>query len=321
MRKNRIFALVFLPMFLLGFLPSVGLAETSTSSLQVQLEAIAKLNEQIAALKAQLAALQQQLNQSTQEQKENIIELVKTLKAGDRGDAVKTLQALLATDPTIYPEGKITGYFGVLTTKAVKRFQAKHSLPLVGNVGPKTLVKLKEVLAQNPLSVENAEQNGTTSEKRLCAIVPPGHLIAPGWLKKQDNEKPVVPACQILPSGIAKKLATATSTTPGTSTPATTTPDTTAPVISGISATSTASTTAVISWTTNELANSKVYYTASSSVDLGTASNVASSTVSLSHTVNLTGLTASTTYQYVIESKDQAGNTATSSQQSFTTLP
>jgi len=235
------------------------------------------------------------------------------LHEGSFGDNVKILQALLAADPTIYPEGKITGYFGKLTSSAVKRYQKKHGFEQVGNVGPKTLKKLNDDLKENQVSLEDSEDS--TEGKRPCAIVPPGHLIAPGWLKKHDGVRPVVPACQTLPPGIAKKLGTSTSTP--TSTPTTT--DTVAPVISSVATSSIASSTATVSWNTNEPATGKIYYGTSTPLSLGTATNVSDATLFTSHSIGLTGLAASSTYYFVVESKDASNNTATSSEMSFVT--
>ncbi len=67
------------------------------------------------------------------------------LSFGSENDDVMRLQQLLANDLDIYPEGKVTGYFGALTQKAVKKFQAKHGLPTVGRVGPATRAKLAEI--------------------------------------------------------------------------------------------------------------------------------------------------------------------------------
>jgi hypothetical protein len=55
------------------------------------------------------------------------------------------LQKVLAQDPTVYPEGQITGYFGELTEKAVKRFQSKYGIRVTGEVGPQTRAKLNEL--------------------------------------------------------------------------------------------------------------------------------------------------------------------------------
>jgi len=82
-----------------------------------------------------------------------IITITKTLKVGSQNSEVRSLQQALAQDKTIYPEGKVTGYFGALTKKAVQNFQKKYGIASSGNenttgyglVGPKTLAKIKEV--------------------------------------------------------------------------------------------------------------------------------------------------------------------------------
>lgn len=72
------------------------------------------------------------------------------LALGSEGAEVTQLQNYLATDPAIYPDGLITGYFGSKTQAAVKRFQATHGLPQVGRVGPLTRTKLAEVFGGTP---------------------------------------------------------------------------------------------------------------------------------------------------------------------------
>lgn len=235
------------------------------------------------------------------------VNMIGNLHQGDVGEKVKYLQALLAADPSVYPQGLITGYFGAATAQAVKQYQKKHGLSAVGSIGPQTLKKLKSELEDTPIAIV---QGTATSTGMICAIVPPGHLIAPGWLKKHPNNGVIVPACQTLPPGIAKKI--------GTTTPPTT-PDTLAPAISGASIGSIASTSANVSWTTNEPASSKVYFGTTTPLSLGSAANIFSATLVTSHALALSGLTASTTYYYVIESKDAADNTATTSQSNFST--
>jgi len=54
-------------------------------------------------------------------------------------DEVRCLQQFLKNlGKGIYPEGLITGYFGPLTTAAVKRYQMKYNLPQTGYFGPLT---------------------------------------------------------------------------------------------------------------------------------------------------------------------------------------
>lgn len=65
------------------------------------------------------------------------------LYQGLQNNEVRNLQQVLKQDPTIYPEGLVTGYFGPATLMAVKRFQNKYNIafegqPGYGYVGPKT---------------------------------------------------------------------------------------------------------------------------------------------------------------------------------------
>ena len=286
----------------------VVFAQTTTATTTAS-----QLQELINNLQSQIQTLQEQLTQigvQRQEIRQTITEIIFTLKEGDRNENVKTLQALLAADSDIYPEGLITGFYGALTKNAVKKFQKKHGLETVGFVGPKTKIKLNELLRKNPLAIEGTSTSTTSG---VCAIVPPGHLIAPGWLKKQNGIKPIVPACQILPLGIAKKLTSATSTP-------TTTPDTIQPVISGINATSTTATSTSIVWTTNELSDGKIWYSTSTPISATGTPSISTSTLSLSHQFGLLNLIASSTYHFIVGSTDAANNTATSGEQSFTTL-
>jgi hypothetical protein len=92
--------------------------------------------------------------------------------------------------------------------------------------------------------------------------------------------------------------------------------DTTAPGISGI-ASSTTQTTATITWTTDEVATSSVQYGLTSSY--GNASSSAVSTTS--HSIRLSGLTASTTYHFKIFGGDAVSNVGTSTDLIFTTSP
>lgn len=48
---------------------------------------------------------------------------------------VSRLQKILAKDPAVYPEGKVTGYLGPATMAALKRFQVKNKLASKGSSG------------------------------------------------------------------------------------------------------------------------------------------------------------------------------------------
>ncbi|OGC88140.1 hypothetical protein A2419_01580 [Candidatus Adlerbacteria bacterium RIFOXYC1_FULL_48_26] len=72
---------------------------------------------------------------------------------GDTGSDVTTLQQTLATDASLYPQGLVTGYFGSLSSAAVQRFQARHSIVSsgtaattgYGRVGPSTIATFNAV--------------------------------------------------------------------------------------------------------------------------------------------------------------------------------
>ncbi len=339
-KKFILTAILLLSLAILA--PTNTFAQTTTSTTAQLQELVNKLLAQVAALQEQMAKVKTQ----QQEAMQTISEITSTMKEGDTGENVRTLQALLAADSTIYPEGLITGFYGPLTTKAIRKFQEKHGFEKVGFIGPKTKLKLNELLKEYPLAFEKSEKiekriekaiekvnkkqdndndddednddNRVFKNSQLCAIVPPGHLIAPGWLKKQNGEKPIIPLCQILPPGIAKKLGQATSTPPiATSTPPI---DAVAPIISAITVSAT-TTSADVLWTTNEPATGKAYYSVISPLDIMSTStlSISTSTLLTSHLINLSGLTASSTYYFSVESKDAANNIATSSQQSFIT--
>lgn len=95
--------------------------------------------------------------------------LTRELGIGATGDDVTQLQAYLAADPALYPEGKITGYYGSLTVSAIKRFQAKYGISQIGRVGPQTLSKLNEVMRQSigVPSAPNASQGDEAAKAEL----------------------------------------------------------------------------------------------------------------------------------------------------------
>lgn len=86
------------------------------------------------------------------------------------------------------------------------------------------------------------------------------------------------------------------------------------PIISAIGV-NPASTAVVVTWTTNESADSKVEY----GLTAGYGNQVLSGSLVAGHNLTINGLTANTTYHYRIISQDAAGNAASTSNATFTT--
>ncbi len=303
---------------MLGVLMPVAAFAQTPTNVQALLEQIKSLQAQMKALQEQQQSLAQQQKTLMQDQKTAIVDLARALRQGSTGEDVTALQALLAADPSIYPEGTISGYYGRLTAEAVKRFQKKHGIEQAGFVGPKTLKKLNEFLREHPLAWQNGTSTSATSTSarahgRLCAIVPPGHLIAPGWLRKHGGERPEIPECQRqnLPKGIEDKMDDDDTDREERG------KDKTAPVISAVGSTNLTTTGATINWTTNESATDKIEYGTTASYGSTTAPMFA---LAGAHSTNLTGLLPSMVYHYRVMSTDIRGNVATSSDMTFTTL-
>lgn len=197
--------LFFILAFGLASYPAIASAQTpapssaATTTTTIPPEVLADIRTRIADIGAKIAALRQSLMATHR------VMLDAGLRLGSKSDAVKALQAILAADPEIYPEGLITGTYGPLTARAVERFQRKHGLAQLGAIGPETLERLRGMLAQTPLALEGPE-------RKLCAAVPPGHLLAPGWLRNHlgTSTLPLIPLCRILPPGISNQLGTTT---------------------------------------------------------------------------------------------------------------
>ena len=107
---------------------------------------VSSLQTQIQQLSQQLAHMQQQRGASTASSGA-CVTITVPIGPGSKGSNVTALQQFLARDPSIYPEGQVSGYYGALTTTAVQRFQVKYNIVSTGSpsttgygrVGPKTL--------------------------------------------------------------------------------------------------------------------------------------------------------------------------------------
>jgi len=165
--------LVTVVLTLTFILPTLALAETAADQKQ---SLILQLQEQIETLQSQITALSKQTE----------VAFSRVLQRGASGEEVKKLQTFLSRFPDIYPEGLVTGYYGQLTENAVRKFQEKQGLETVGNVGPKTLSKLNELVT------EGAGSSGT---------IPPGLLTAPGIKKKIETSATTASSTGATPSG------------------------------------------------------------------------------------------------------------------------
>jgi len=199
MKKKTITIISAVVLSIFLCLPALAQTTTNVAELQKQIDT---LRAQIETLKAQLETLKKAQEQVDRTQSEitDTLKLIRQLRVGMTGEDVKMLQEILSTDKDIYPEGLITGYYGRLTEKAVKKFQQKAGIEQAGNVGPKTLSKINEILK------EGAGNSGK---------VPPGLLIAPGIQKKLGGITLQPLPGQILPPGIEKKLETTTPSVDG----------------------------------------------------------------------------------------------------------
>ncbi|MCI0533404.1 heparin lyase I family protein [bacterium] len=142
-------------------------AQTATSSAETNAELIAQLGGQVTALTAQIENLRVQIQAQREanaepkaEVRELRVELQSQLRLGMSGEEVRLLQEFLASNLELYPEALITGYYGHLTEKAVKRLQEKYGIAAVGEVGPLTRARIKELIAERKLMVKQDEING-----------------------------------------------------------------------------------------------------------------------------------------------------------------
>jgi PKD repeat protein len=147
---------------LLLVLPAAASAQQSNADLQAQAQL---LLQQVAQLQAQLAAQQGGGSAAANANSLNpnpsgainvasaagtgsaaCPNIGRILKRGSTGDDVTRLQQYLALDPSVYPEGTVSGYFGALTERAVQRWQSKYNIVSSGSpsttgwgqVGPRT---------------------------------------------------------------------------------------------------------------------------------------------------------------------------------------
>lgn len=118
--------------------------------------------------------LNQQGQRVKTQEKEKSVLFKKNLKYKDKGKDIEELQRCLAKDKQVYPEGEITGDFGVKTKKAVIRFQEKYASEILAPAGLKsgngevkimTRQKLNQICSEKSKEITPLKLILTTSDK------------------------------------------------------------------------------------------------------------------------------------------------------------
>jgi hypothetical protein len=220
------------------------------------------------------------------------------LRLRDTGSDVLQLQTFLNGQGFILAQtgpgspGKETTLFGAHTYRALQRYQEAHNLPSTGFFGPLTRAFISD---QSLAAPAGANPNGSSTTQQPQGI--------------QSNGLSVYPPPLLFP------IASPGFGGGGGASP-TPSADTTPPAISSISSGTPGIATATTTWMTDEAATSQVEYGTTSSYG---ATTTLDSTLTKTHSVLLSGLTASTTYHFRTRSADAAGNLTVSSDYTFTT--
>lgn len=109
----------------------------------------------------------------------------RTLRGGDSGQDVKTLQTWLTEVGDSVPQ---TGYFGPRTRAAVKRFQQTHGLrPATGTVGRKTAASLLAAVKKlGNKVVRTSSSTSSSSSKWVFPLRPIWRVLSPStWTLDQ----------------------------------------------------------------------------------------------------------------------------------------
>ena len=161
--KNKIIAIALALTTLAWVAPVVPVGAATVEELQAQINA---LLQQIAQLQTQLAG------QSGSTTPAVTGCFTKYLIKGVTNAEVTTLQTVLKSDSTVYPEGLVTGYFGSLTEAAVKKFQAKYGIDQTGTVGPITRAKLNSLYCGTTTPTTSPTTSPTTTVTSTPSGVP-----------------------------------------------------------------------------------------------------------------------------------------------------
>ena len=120
---------------ILSVVVGVGTASAATTTPSTTMSQLEVLLKRIAELQAQLAA-----------SRGEVADILKSDYAeGAQNDDIKKVQELLATDSSLYPGGRVTGFFGPMTRAAIERFQERNGLEVTGRLDEPTRALIKEL--------------------------------------------------------------------------------------------------------------------------------------------------------------------------------
>src|SRR3989338_2097668 len=326
---NKFLLSVSVIVFALSVTTAPVFAQTATTT-QTIAERLAELLQQIKTLQEQLLDLEAQ-QQSLRGEIREAVQITRQLAIGATGDDVRELQELLASDPELYPEGIITGYFGSLTARAIERLQERFGIERAGEVGPLTRQTINQLLSRFAHGQKNVFERISDDEDEDDVD---RTALAPGVKGVKVCHKTGTGQHTISIGGPAVQAHLAHGDTLGRCDDEVKgddddedededdDEDVTDLMISDVSARRITESGATITWETNEDADSTVWFATSSGFVIGAAGvqmKTSSSEVE-KHQIRLDDLKPGTTYYFRVGSEDTSGNDAVSNEFSFTTL-
>jgi len=326
---NKFLLSVSVIVFALSVTTAPVFAQT-TDTTQTIAERLAELLQQIKTLQEQLLDLEAQ-QQSLRGEIREAVQITRQLAIGATGDDVRELQELLASDPELYPEGIITGYFGPLTARAIERLQERFGIERVGEVGPLTRQTINQLLnrftrgQRNVLErirdnkgendVDRTALTPSVTGVKVCHRTGTGqHTISVGGPAVQAHlaHGDTLGRCDDEVKGSDDKDNEDEDDDE----------DVTDLTISDVSVRRITESGATITWETGEDADSTVWFATSSgfAIDAAVVQMKMSSSEVEEHQIRLADLNPGTTYYFRVGSEDTSGDDVVSNEFSFTTL-
>ncbi len=238
-----------------------------------------------------------------------------TLNATVTGNAVAGVSSLDVTNS----DGVYGAGVGIFTVQAAVAPTVSSTTPSDGATGVSVAVKptvtFSEAMLPSSITATNVKLldeagaavaqgagSPSLSANGLTATVTPAANLTQGKFYKLQVVSGALGVLDLANHGMASTMTQIT----GFSTVA----DTTEPTISSVASTAVTATTATITWTTNESADSQVFFRRQA--DAAYQAPPIDVALVTSHSTAVAGLDAGTTYEYYVQSADAAGNTATS---------